>query len=164
MAIRSHVVSYHNVVPIASQELGQFVSDASGGAGDEGCGCGDDPPSRRREGAGMQERTIRRLSPGMEPKCSKRIHTTPRQWSYMSYWKVPGATFAADYSPASIGWPRVSFYNHSAVAMANARFCRPGPRRAPDLSSDCWSGADRNNGGELCRLGLNGFSFLSMPR
>jgi hypothetical protein len=35
----------------------------------------------------------------------------------MSYWKLPRATFAADYSPALIGWPMVSFYNHSAVAM-----------------------------------------------
>ena len=159
------VASYqHRVVPIATEELGQFASDASRGAGNEGCGCGHDPPSRRREGAGMQERKIGSLSPGMPPKSSKPIHTTHRPWSYMSYWKVPRATFAADYSPASIGWPRVSFYNHSAVAMANARFCRPGPRRAPDLSSACCSGADRNNGGELCRLGLNGFSFLSMPR
>jgi len=38
----------------------------------------------------------------MQPKSSKRIHTTHRQWSYTSYWKVPRATFAADYSPASI--------------------------------------------------------------
>ena len=65
----------------------------------------------------MQERKIRRLSLEMQPKSSKRIHTTHRQWSYMSYWKLPRATFAADYSPALIGWPVVSFYNHSAVAM-----------------------------------------------
>src|SRR5260370_35744268 len=51
----------------------------------------------------MQERKIRRLSRQMQPRSSKRIHTTHRQWSYMSYWKAPGATFAADYTPASIG-------------------------------------------------------------
>jgi hypothetical protein len=39
----------------------------------------------------------------MQPKSSKPIHTTHREWSYMSYWKAPGATIVADYSPASIG-------------------------------------------------------------
>jgi hypothetical protein len=111
----------------------------------------------------MQEQKIRRLSLEMQ-QSGKRIHTTHRQCSYMSYCKVPRATFAADYRPASIGWPRVSFYNHSAVAMANTRLCRPGPRRAPDLPVICWSVADSNNGGELCRMVLNGFSLLSMPR
>ncbi len=57
---RISVASYqHKVAPIASKELGQFVPDARGGAGDEGCGCGHDTHSRRREGAGMQERKIR---------------------------------------------------------------------------------------------------------
>jgi len=43
----------------------------------------------------------------MQPKSSKPIHTTNHQSSYMSYCNVPRATFAADYSPALIGWPMV---------------------------------------------------------
>jgi len=72
----------------------------------------------------------------------------------MSYWKVPRATFAADYSPAWIGWPRVSFYNHSALAMANSRFA--GRDRDEHLTGlvTCWSVVDSHNGGELCRLVL----------
>jgi hypothetical protein len=116
------------------------------------------------QGRGNARAEISKIVREMQPKSDERIHTTHRQWSYMSSSQVPAATFAADYSPASIGWPRVSFYNHSAVAMANTRSCRPGPRRAPDLLRDCGSVADGNDGGELCRLVLNGFSFLSMPR
>jgi hypothetical protein len=40
----------------------------------------------------------------------------------MSYLKAHAATSAADYSAASIGWASVSFYNHSAVAMAKQDF------------------------------------------
>jgi hypothetical protein len=63
----------------------------------------------------------------LKAKSSKGVHTIHRQLSYMSYLSVPAATSVADYSAASIGWPSVSFYNHFAVAVANMRFCRPGP-------------------------------------
>ena len=53
--------------------------------------------------------------PEMQAKVSKRIDINC-PWTDMSYWKVTRKPLLLYYSSASIGRPRASFNNHSAVA------------------------------------------------
>jgi hypothetical protein len=111
----------------------------------------------------MQEQKIRRNV----PRCSRKVingFIRPTAAVVQELLEGASGNLAADYSLASMEWPRVSFYNHSAVAMANSRFA--GRDRDEHLTClvTCWSVVDSNNGGDPCRSVLNGFSLLSIPR